>query len=129
MPSNALDEPGSDACGWEPLELERPSAAIPLPQGISAVVTLVVLLRLTGVAAGLARRGGGGLAESRGGNEHSQSQRGDERLHGYVSVDCAAAEAVRRLSQTRSGEGNVYSGLARTRREIDLSRYRQLRMA
>src|SRR5215831_516206 len=86
MPSNALDEPGSDAFGWEPLELERPSAAIPLPQGIAAVVTLVVLLRLTGVAAGLARRGGGGLAQSRGGNEHGQSQRGDERLHGCLSI-------------------------------------------
>src|SRR5215467_192654 len=112
MPSNALDEPGSDAFGWEPLELERPSAAIPLPQGIAAVVTLVVLLRLTGVAAGLARRGGGGLAESRGGNEHSQSQRGDERLHGYVSVDCAAAEAeaVRRLRRLDRGKAMFIPG-------------------
>src|SRR5262249_59885924 len=99
--------------------------------------TLVVLLRLTGVAAGLARGGGGGgLAQSRGGNEHGQSQRGDERLHGCLSIDCAAAEAVRRYrqsirrpSQTRSRDGNVYSGLARIRREIDLSRYRQLWMA
>ena len=53
--------------------------------------------------AGLARRSGSGLAESRGGNEDSQSQRGDERLHGYVSVDCAAAEAVRRLRRLDRG--------------------------
>src|SRR5262249_56380329 len=55
-----------------------PSAAIPLPQGIPPVVTLVVLLRLTGVAAGLVRGGNSGKAESRGGNEDSQSESGDD---------------------------------------------------
>src|SRR5262249_26564203 len=58
-----------------------PSAGIPLPPWVAAVVAIVVLSRLTGIAVRLARGSSGGLAESRGGNEGSQGQGGDEGLH------------------------------------------------
>ena len=84
----------------ELLELYRPSAAIPLPQGIPPVVTLVVLLRLTGVAAGLVRGGSSGLAETRGSNEDNQSQSGDERLHSPSPSIAQQRRRVRRCWQS-----------------------------
>jgi len=77
-----------------------PSAAIPLPQGIPPVVTLVVLLRLTGVAAGLVRGSSSGLAETRGGNEDNQSQSGDERLHSPSPSIAQQRRRVRRCWQS-----------------------------
>src|SRR5262249_44692750 len=84
-----------------------PSAAIPLPQGIPPVVTLVVLLRLTGVAAGLVRGGSSRLAESGGGNEDGQSQSGDERLH---------RERRRRFRSSGGGSADAGSKVHRLRR-------------
>src|SRR4029453_925396 len=53
---------------------------VPVLQGIPPIVTIIVLSRLTGVAAGVGCSGGG-RGEGRSGNEGRQGQGGDKCLH------------------------------------------------
>src|SRR6266436_8690387 len=77
---------------------------MPLPQGVPPVVTIVVLSRLTGVAASLARGGGGlgesrrlvrrrlklagiqALSERRASNQRDQRESSDKHLHDTFSM-------------------------------------------
>src|SRR5262249_8289698 len=82
--SNASSRPRSHG-------LSPPVGLVPVLQGVPPVVTIIVLFPLTGPGT----RRGGGLSESRSGNERGQGQDGEKHLHdtspchGPSSDDCA----------------------------------------